>query len=85
MTGTTARNAVELDIRGQICPSCLLIALQEVNARQDALRDGTEVLNILTDSRHATNTIPAAVGNMGYQVSVDKDGGFYIISVTKGE
>lgn len=71
----------ELDIRGQICPSCLLIALNEVNERQEAIRAQGAVLKILTDSRQATGTIPKAVEKMGYAVSVDKDGAHYEIVI----
>lgn len=74
---------LEIDIRGQICPSCLLIALKEVNQRQARLKSGEEVLHILTDNRQATNTIPESVGNMGYQTAIEKVGGYYCIEIRK--
>jgi TusA-related sulfurtransferase len=63
---------IEIDIRGQICPSCLLTTLREVNRRQAELRRGEVTLQVKTDSRDATATIPAALGNMGYPVAVEK-------------
>lgn len=71
----------ELDIRGQICPSCLLLALREVNERADALRRGAVEIRILTDNRQATATIPAAVTNMGFEVAVAKEGGHYALRI----
>jgi TusA-related sulfurtransferase len=72
---------VEMDIRGQICPSCLLLVLKEVNDRAAELRAGRLALRILTDSRQATATIPEAVGNMGFEVEVDKADGHYTVRI----
>lgn len=72
---------IEIDIRGQICPSCLLTTLREVNQRQAALKRGEVALQVKTDSRDATSTIPAAVGNMGYPVAVEKAQGYYLIRI----
>ena len=71
----------QLDIRGQICPSTLLTALREVNLRKDALKTGASQLVILTDDRNATATIPNAVDNMGYPVTVLREDGHYRITV----
>lgn len=73
---------IEIDIRGQICPSCLLTTLREVNQHQAALKRGDLTLQVKTDSRDATSTIPAAVGNMGYPVAVEKvPAGYYLIRI----
>ena len=72
---------IEIDIRGQICPSCLLTTLREVNQRQAELKAGQVSLRVRTDSRDATSTIPAAVGNMGYPVTVEKKQGCYLILI----
>jgi len=76
------RELIELDMRGQICPSCLLMALKQVNEKQDGLRSGQAVLHILTDDRQATNTIPNAVVNMGYIVDIEKIKDFYTIKIS---
>lgn len=73
---------VEVDIRGQICPSSLLAALREVNARRARLKQGTVRLVLMTDNRDATVTIPDAARNMGYDVSVDKLDGYYRIEIS---
>jgi TusA-related sulfurtransferase len=72
---------IEIDIRGQICPSCLLTTLREVNQHQAGLKRREVALRVKTDSRDATSTIPAAVGNMGYPVTVEKEEGYYLILI----
>ena len=71
----------QLDIRGQICPSTLLTALREVNLYKAALKAGTLQLAILTDDRNATATIPNAVDNMGYRVTVEREEHHYRVTV----
>ncbi|MGD2081864.1 MAG: sulfurtransferase TusA family protein [Chromatiales bacterium] len=72
---------IEIDIRGQICPSCLLIALKEVNERGRDLRVGAVELRVLTSDRQSTATIPQAVSNMGYGVRVRKREGHYEVII----
>ena len=72
-----------LDIRGQICPSTLLVALREMNNNIDELDSGSVRLFIKTDNRDAINTIPEAAENMGFQVNVAKAGSFYTILIFK--
>jgi TusA-related sulfurtransferase len=76
---------VELDIRGQVCPSCLLFALREINRHYAELSAGRIRLEILIDSRDATGTIPAAVKNMGLSVQVSKIENFYRVVVENPE
>jgi len=73
---------IEFDIRGQICPSSLLVALKEVNSRTERLRQGSVQLCFLTDNRDATITIPESASNMGYGVSVEKKDGYYSIVIS---
>lgn len=70
------------DIRGQICPSCLLFALKEVNKKRSALKEGKLQILIKTDNRNATSTIPDAVSSMGYDYTVEKKEGYYEIMIT---
>ena len=81
MNDENTMDIFEIDIRGQICPSCLLIALKEVNTRRERLSSGQETVHILTDNRQATNTIPQSVSNMGYKTSVAKMDGYYRIEI----
>jgi TusA-related sulfurtransferase len=74
---------LEFDIRGQVCPSSLLTTLREINRNHKALKAGTLLLIVKTDARDATSTIPQMVKNMGYAVSVIKEGGYYCIMVGK--
>ena len=73
---------IEFDIRGQICPSSLLVALKEVNSRAERLQQGNVQLCFLTDNRDATVTIPESATNMGYGVSVEKKEGYYSIVIS---
>jgi len=82
MTETVPRT-IELDIRGQICPSTLLVALREMNSNFDELNSGSARLFIKTDNRDCTNTIPEAAGNMGFQVAVGKSGDAYTLLIFK--
>ncbi len=76
-------HTIEFDIRGQICPSSLLVALKEVNARADILRQGEVKLCFITDNRDATITIPESASNMGYAATVVKKEGYYRIEVER--
>lgn len=73
---------IEYDIRGQMCPSCLLRALKEVNEVTPELKRGEMELHILTNHRQSTATIPDAVRNMGYEVEVIKEGGDYRLIIS---
>lgn len=72
---------LEFDMRGQICPSTLLTALQEINQHHALLRAGEIKLSFKTDNREATVTIPESTENMGYAVTVRKEEDYYIIEV----
>lgn len=83
-TSMTSRT-VEIDIRGQVCPSTLLLTLREINRYQKDIQAGTVELIILTDNRNACVTVPQAVQNMGLQAQVDKSAGSYAIRIHGGE
>ncbi len=72
---------IEFDIRGQICPATLLIALREVNSHAAALKQGEAELHFLTTNRDSTHTIPDSVANMGFGVEVVAKEGYYVIRV----
>ena len=72
---------VEVDMRGQVCPSSLITALEQTNKHKIALRAGEIILEIRTDNRDATATIPGTVKNMGYDVLVTKKKGYYEILI----
>jgi TusA-related sulfurtransferase len=76
------RQCLELDVCGQLCPSTLLTALKAVNERQGELRKGEVSLRFKTDNRDSITTIPDAVRNMGYAVTIEKEEGHYLIEVT---
>lgn len=78
-----ATKTIEFDIRGQICPSTLLVALREINKNFDDLNTGAVQLLFRTDNRNSINTIPPAVDNMGLKVTVEKTGSDYSIIIRK--
>ncbi len=78
------RKVIHFDIRGQICPSTLLIALKEMNRHKEAIRNGEVSLLFKTDNRDATVTIPDAAENMGYWANVAKEGDHYLINIDNG-
>lgn len=72
-------DTLQLDIQGQICPSCLLLTLKALNEHGAAVRSGDKVIVVVTDDRQATCTIPEAVAKMGYQSDVSRgDDGYHI-------
>lgn len=75
------RAIIELDIRGQICPSCLLQTLKAVNENSAAIRTGRAEVVVSTDDRQAVSTIPDATAKMGYQSTVERTGDGYRIRV----
>jgi TusA-related sulfurtransferase len=77
--GVNSMQEMVLDIRGQICPACLLVTLKEIYSRKELLRSGEAMLVVRTDHRDATRTIPDAVSAMGYHVNVSKVKNYYEI------
>ena len=73
---------VEIDMRGQICPSSLLTALKQMNSCRAALQDGETELVFLTDNRNATITIPDSAVAMGYRAEVTAVAGYYRVTVS---
>lgn len=72
---------IEFDIRGQICPSSLLVALREINRHFAELNAGGLQLLFRTDNREAINTIPESTANMGLSCSVEKCQKGYILLI----
>jgi len=74
-------DTIEFDVRGQLCPATLLVALKEMNARAALPKKGAVKLCFLIDNRDATVTIPESASNMGYAVTVEKKEGHYCIVI----
>jgi TusA-related sulfurtransferase len=72
---------LDLDLRGQICPACLLLTLKQLNLCSAQIRAGGE-LRILSDDRQATTTIPAMVQRMGFRAEVTRADGGYRIAIS---
>jgi len=74
-------NFIDVDMRGQVCPATLLVAMDSMNRHREVLLSGAARLRIKTDNRAATNTIPATAQNMGYEAWVRKDKAYYEIII----
>lgn len=72
-----------LDILGQACPACLLVALREINENRDKLKKGDIEIVIRTDHRDATRTIPDSAKAMGYAVDIKRIETYYEIRIGK--
>ena len=75
---------IDIDIRGQICPSCLLLTLKELNRHGMAVRAGSAEIVVTTDDRQATATIPATASRMGFRTEVGQLDGIYRIRIFGG-
>jgi len=75
---------IDIDIRGQICPSCLLLTLKELNRHGTAVRTGNTEIRVTTDDRQATSTIPATASRMGFRTEVVRQDGSYHIRIYGG-
>jgi len=76
---------IEIDMRGQVCPATMLVALEAINNHGLDLQCGAKRLALLTDNRDATNTIPDIAANMGYEVKVSREGSHYRILLGMAE
>lgn len=72
---------IDIDIRGQVCPSCLLLTLREINGNSTAIRAGSAAVVVVTDDRQATATIPATAARMGFSTEVAPLDGAYRIRI----
>lgn len=72
---------IDLDICGQVCPSCLLLTLKELNSNSAAIRAGSFDVVVVTDDRQATATIPATAERMGFCSEVARLDGVYRIRI----
>lgn len=71
----------EIDMRGQICPSSLLLALREISSNKVVLKARMLSLVFLTDNRDATVTIPDSAASMGYETTVTREDNYYRITI----
>lgn len=77
------REIINLDILGQACPACLLVALKKINENRDRLKRGDVEILIRTDHRDATRTIPDSAKAMGYAVDITRVDTYYEIRIGK--
>ena len=78
------RETIDIDIQGQICPSCLLLTLKELNHNGEAIRAGRAEIVVTTDDRQATTSIPVTADRMGFRTEVVRLDGIYRIRIFSG-
>lgn len=83
MSNEPEARTIEVDMRGQVCPSTLLVALDNLNRHASGLQNGSIRLLIVTDNREALHTIPATAENMGYATGITKMADRYEIMVSR--
>ncbi len=81
MSEKQQQHIIAIDMRGQVCPACLLVAMDSMNKNRIALQKGSAILCITTDNREAITTIPTTARNMGYSSRVLKKERFYEICI----
>lgn len=70
MKNEPAAKIIQVDMRGQVCPSTLLVAMDSLNRYASDLQSGALRLLIITDNREALHTIPVTAENMGYAAQI---------------
>lgn len=81
MNDKSIMQTIEVDMRGQVCPSTLLVTMDSLNKYREGLRKGELLLAIKTDNREATTTIPGTAESMGYVAHVRNIEGYYQIEI----
>lgn len=76
-------NNLVLDLRGPICPSCLLVALKALNDNRNRIKKGRTVLVILTDQGDVARMLHHALTATGYDVNVERKEGYYETRINK--
>ena len=76
-------NTVQVDARGFVCPSSLLVALRELNKHKEGLQRAEMRVVFLVDNHDSTNRICEAVKSMGYTFDVTETDNGYSIVVSK--
>ena len=74
-------STVQVDVRGFVCPSSLLVALRELNKYREPLRTDHFTIELLVDNQDSTNRICDAVKSMGYDFLVTDTDNSYRIAV----
>ena len=65
---------VEGDLRGDVCPYPLIMAIKKISELEKELKAGRIVLKIIIDHPPATQSIPRESEKRGYQTGLKKIG-----------
>ncbi len=74
-----------IDLRGDVCPYPLIMALKKVIEVEDRLRAGRIALKFVVDHPPSTKSIPREVKKRGYQSATEKIGAAEWVITVKGK
>jgi TusA-related sulfurtransferase len=75
---------VIIDLRGDVCPYPLIMAIKKISEEEDSLRSGRIVLKFVVDHPPSTKSIPRETEKRGYQTELEKTGAAeWIITVKR--
>jgi len=66
---------VTIDLRGDVCPYPLIMAIKKISEIKDGLNKGETILKFIIDHPPASRSIPREVEKRGYLSELKKTGG----------
>jgi len=73
-----------IDLKGDVCPYPLIMAIKKISEEEDSLRSGRTVLKFVVDHPPSTKSIPRETEKRGYQTELEKTGAAeWIITVKR--
>ena len=73
-----------IDLKGDVCPYPLIMAIKKISDEEDNLRSGRIVLKFVVDHSPSTKSIPRETEKRGYQTELEKTGAAeWVITVKK--
>ncbi|HID19763.1 MAG TPA: sulfurtransferase TusA family protein [Methanophagales archaeon] len=63
-----------IDLKGDVCPYPLIMAIKRISEVEDSLRSGRIVLKLVVDHPPSTKSIPRETKKRGYQTELEKTG-----------
>ena len=74
-----------IDLKGDVCPYPLIMAIKRINEVEDHLKSGRIVLKFVVDHPPSTMSIPREIKKRGYQTELEKTGAAEWIITVKGK
>ena len=65
---------IDIDLRGDVCPYPLIVAIKKISEIEDSLKKGEKILRFIIDHPPATRSIPREAEKRGYETELKKTG-----------